>query len=224
MEKMTYADAGKLGALKSAAKQKEQYLKRQSDYNLNPNLCNYCKIELSYKNRHNKFCTRSCAATSNNLGVCRNPNGNSGSYENNGYICPLKFSYVNFCKNCNKVLHGRKLRNVYCTHKCQRIFEWNILKSRIEETGKFEGIQTARRYLEEKNGNKCSICNRDPIWEEKPLRLVVDHINGNAEDWSISNLRLICPNCDSQTSTFKGRNAGKGRHSRRERYRKGLSY
>jgi hypothetical protein len=37
------------------------------------------------------------------------------------------------------------------------------------------------------------------------------------------NLRLICPNCDSQLPTFKMRNRGRGRHSRRQRYADGKS-
>ena len=39
----------------------------------------------------------------------------------------------------------------------------------------------------------------------------------------ISNLRLVCPNCDSQLPTYKNRNKGNGRHSRRVRYSKGKS-
>ena len=38
------------------------------------------------------------------------------------------------------------------------------------------------------------------------------------------NLRLVCPNCDSQLPTYKSRNRGSGRHSRRQRYRDGQSY
>lgn len=56
--------------------------------------------------------------------------------------------------------------------------------------------------------NKCSVCNIDPVWNTKPLVLVLDHINGKNNDYRISNLRLLCPNCDSQSSTFKGRNSG----------------
>lgn len=54
--------------------------------------------------------------------------------------------------------------------------------------------------------NTCSICHCAPIWENKPLTLQLDHINGISDDNRIENLRLLCPNCHSQTETYAGRN------------------
>ena len=50
--------------------------------------------------------------------------------------------------------------------------------------------------------NKCAICNLGGIWNNKPIVLQLDHINGNHYDNTISNLRILCPNCHSQTTTF----------------------
>jgi hypothetical protein len=44
-------------------------------------------------------------------------------------------------------------------------------------------------------------------WLERLLVLRLDHINGVGDDNRLDNLRLVCPNCDSQTSTYCGRNA-----------------
>lgn len=52
---------------------------------------------------------------------------------------------------------------------------------------------------------KCAICGLKE-WQNKPISLQLDHINGNNNDHRIENLRLLCPNCHSQTITFAGKN------------------
>lgn len=48
---------------------------------------------------------------------------------------------------------------------------------------------------------KCSICDINS-WKGSRLNLEIDHIDGNSLDNRIRNLRFLCPNCHSQTSTF----------------------
>ncbi|RYC04239.1 endonuclease [Nocardioides ganghwensis] len=54
--------------------------------------------------------------------------------------------------------------------------------------------------------------------------VVLDHIDGDSSNNRRENLRLVCPNCDSQLETYKARNRGKGRAWRRQRYAEGKSY
>lgn len=49
---------------------------------------------------------------------------------------------------------------------------------------------------------ECQICKLLPIWNNNPIVLVLDHINGNHRDNQLHNLRFLCPNCNSQTPTF----------------------
>ena len=51
----------------------------------------------------------------------------------------------------------------------------------------------------------CSICNIEE-WNNKPLSMQLDHIDGDPHNHKLENLRLICPNCHSQTETYCGRN------------------
>ena len=141
-----------------------------------------------------KFCSQSCAAKHNN---------------------PRKRKAVKHCRNCNCELKDR--RNTYCSNQCQQVYQRT---ARIE-SGTYTPRQ-AKAVLLEKQA-QCSTCKLS-VWNDLPIPLELDHINGNAEDNSFENLRLLCPNCHAQTDTYKGRNRGQGRHSRRQRYQDGKSY
>ena len=84
----------------------------------------------------------------------------------------------------------------------------------IAKTSKWGQIpETLRRYIFEKFENKCCLCG----WSEinpytNTLPLEIDHIDGNSENNSEDNLRLICPNCHSLTKTYRGANKGNGRN------------
>jgi transposase-like protein len=75
-----------------------------------------------------------------------------------------------------------------------------------------KGSEYSRSTLKErliKSGlleNKCAACGLGTSWNGKALSLQLDHMNGDATDNRIENLRFICPNCHSQTPTFAGRN------------------
>ena len=64
-----------------------------------------------------------------------------------------------------------------------------------------------RALLEIGVSYECRDCELKPIWRERPLVLHVDHIDGRYWNCQPENLRFLCPNCHSQTSTYcrKGR-------------------
>lgn len=64
--------------------------------------------------------------------------------------------------------------------------------------------KTARRYILKRQliPYQCAVCNLPPIWNNKPMTLTLDHINGINNDHRLVNLRFICPNCDTQSETY----------------------
>ena len=124
------------------------------------------------------------------------------------------------CQGCSTGLTIDK----FCSNKCQRNVEWACRKVEIRLNGKLPASpRVARRYLIEKNGTICEICKMDE-WFGKTMPVVLDHIDGNSDNWMLENLRLICPNCDTFTPTFKSKNKGNGRYYRRQRYKDGKSF
>lgn len=59
-----------------------------------------------------------------------------------------------------------------------------------------------RLYKEGIKKNECEICKISE-WNGKMLQCELDHIDGNKYNHNLDNLRVICPNCHSQTSTFR---------------------
>lgn len=81
------------------------------------------------------------------------------------------------------------------------------LKELMIENSTYNRKSLKRRIIEENLiEEKCNICNIPPIWNNSKLILVLDHINGINNDHRLENLQLLCPNCNSQTKTFSGKN------------------
>jgi len=53
--------------------------------------------------------------------------------------------------------------------------------------------------------NACEECGLAE-WRGRPLAIQIDHRNGVNDDHRLENLRMLCPNCHSQTATYAARN------------------
>jgi len=181
--------------------------KQREAYYKNPKTCRRCSAVLPHKTC-NIFCSHTCSAIYNNLKKER------------------KYKQFGLCSNCN-TSYLKKGAKKYCCRKCQIEYEYKQKHMKVLESGYIDQVfgcdSTRRKYLLKTREHKCVICSNTE-WMNRPIPLVMDHINGNSDDWALTNLRLICGNCDMQTSTYKGKNKGKGRHVRRLRYKMGKSY
>jgi len=92
-------------------------------------------------------------------------------------------------------------------NRVRPIFNRVDAKHVLVQDSKYSG-ETARKRIIEENliQYKCAICGLGPEWNGKTLTLRLDHKNGIRNDHRLENLRFLCPNCDSQTETYGGRN------------------
>lgn len=55
---------------------------------------------------------------------------------------------------------------------------------------------------------KC-VCGIENSWQSATITLQLDHKDGDRKNHKLENLRFLCPNCHSQTTTFCGKNKSK---------------
>ena len=77
-----------------------------------------------------------------------------------------------------------------------------------------------KTYLFKKYNSKCANCGWGEVNKYTGnIPLEVEHIDGNYKNNKEENLILLCPNCHSLTSRYKGANLNKGRKSRNKYYK-----
>ncbi len=160
------------------------------------------QFEYLYVTDPKKFCSHSCAATFNNSEFPKR-----GTNERAACSYPTCIAeVVRPLKYCGRVHMGadRSLRLV---------LKW--LSGEIEVSDLLKEGHPIREYLYSTQNHKCAICGMGREWNGQPLNFILDHIDGDSSDTTPGNVRLLCPNCDFQLPTSKGKNQGRGRAVRR---------
>lgn len=115
-----------------------------------------------------------------------------GKYLTYGHLTPYCHVHLVEKRNQDKIDHWLKTGDTGCK-------VYTTLRNGI------------RKYIYDSQNNQCAICGMENWWNGNELHFVLDHIDGNAENNHRENLRLICPNCDSQLDTYKSKNKNSAR-------------
>ena len=200
---------------KHSAQKRNQKVWNIEEYNSNPKKCKCCDAALPHEKKYNEFCDQSCAAKFNN------PFRKVIEIRKNA----AKPKVTKSCLNCGNEMINVKASRKYCCFDCSAKHVRKVIFDQIEAGDKALYVTNYKNYLIHTRSNKCEDCGWDKVNPKTgncPIEL--EHIDGNSENNSLDNLKLLCPNCHSLTSTYKNLNKGNGRHSRRKRYAEGKSY
>lgn len=157
--------------------------------------CIVCGKEL--ENKQIKFCSKHC--------------------RNKLYNKPIRL-YKKTCKYCGKEFETKNKNATFCSNQCNaNIRHKEKYKDFLENPLKYcRANYNPRNFKKEflnEQGGVCAICGCRPEHNGKPLVFVLDHIDGDASNNRRENLRMVCPNCDSQLDTFKSKNKNSTRRN-----------
>jgi hypothetical protein len=112
--------------------------KRLKEYSKNPKLCPNCLLPILFDNKHNKFCSMSCAAVFNNLHS--SPTRKRGPKPKN--INELKYN-SKICHDCGALMTTRRK---FCSGICKRKTNGPKIRKKVEQfckicDNKFIGVE-----------------------------------------------------------------------------------
>ncbi len=118
-------------------------------------------------------------------------------------------AYISKKLNCKQDTLNKHLKQMcieYAGNMCGKGIHKNkvSLQDILSNKVKFNTSHLKKRLvIEGLLEDKCIDCNNNGMWNGKPITLELDHINGDDNDNRLENLRILCPNCHSQTPTFR---------------------
>ena len=115
------------------------------------------------------------------------------------------------CKYCGASFEkGKNTKGLFCSVDCANKFRgesrYKYFLEHPEEFHREMHLTGIKKYILEEQNHKCDICGMNDEWNGKLLIFILDHIDGRATHNVRDNLRLICPNCESQLDTYKSKN------------------
>lgn len=155
--------------------------------------CELCNIEHNGDYGSGRFCSKKCAcsfSTKENRGIINNKVSQKlrGKWNGTGFK-------PGFDPN----------RRIFS--KEDRIKSSKVVKDKTEnfyKTASFESLSPKQRFKKVKmeQNYKCAHCGLDK-WLGNRLVIEIDHVDGDKKNNNRDNLRGLCPNCHSQTSTWR---------------------
>ena len=124
------------------------------------------------------------------------------------------------CLNCGKAFIPKIKDQKFCCQNCSSEYRSNEkYKNYLNNQESYinqENMRWVKKFILKEQNHKCAICGMEDNWNGKPIVFILDHIDGHAGNNCRDNLRLICPNCDSQLDTYKSKNKYSDRSNRKK--------